>query len=83
MAHTKAQGSVKGNRDSQPKYLGVKLIAGQKAYPGNIIVRQRGTKFFAGSGVSMGRDFTLFATTEGIVSFKTFKSKKIAVIANQ
>lgn len=80
MAHTKAQGSVKGNRDSQPKYLGVKLTGGQKAYPGNIIIRQRGTKFFGGSGVGMGRDFTLFATREGVVSFKSLKGKRFVAI---
>lgn len=76
MAHTKAQGSVKGNRDSRPKYRGVKLYGGQKVIPGNIIVRQLGTKFFAGTGVSMGKDFTLFAVQEGIVRFKTLKGKK-------
>lgn len=77
MAHTKAQGSVKGNRDSRAKRLGVKLYGGQKAIPGNILVRQKGTKFFAGDGVSMGHDYTLFAVTEGTVAFKTLKGKKI------
>lgn len=76
MAHTKAQGSVKGNRDSRPKYRGVKIYGGQKVAPGNIIVRQLGTKFFAGSGVSMGKDFTLFAVEAGTVHFKTLKGKK-------
>ena len=61
MAHTKAQGSVKGNRDSRAKRRGVKLYGGQKVLPGNIIVRQKGTKFFAGNGVLMGKDYTLFA----------------------
>ena len=60
MAHTKAQGSVKGNRDSRSKRLGVKLYAGEKALKGSIIVRQKGTRIFAGRGVSMGKDFTLF-----------------------
>ena len=75
MAHTKAQGAVKGNRDSIAKRLGVKLYGGEKVYPGNIIVRQRGTKFFAGNGVSMGKDHTLFALIEGTVNFKTLAGK--------
>lgn len=80
MAHTKAQGSVKGNRDSRPKFRGVKLYGGQKAIPGNILVRQVGTKFFAGQGVSMGKDFTLFAVQEGIVQFTTKRGKKFIEI---
>lgn len=76
MAHTKAQGSVKGNRDSRPKMLGVKLYGGQKAQNGNILVRQRGTKFFAGSGVAMGNDFTLYSLITGVVKFKTLRGKK-------
>lgn len=76
MAHTKAQGSVKGNRDSRAKKLGVKLYGGQKVFPGNILVRQKGTKFFAGSGVSMGNDYTLYAVQEGIISFKILRGKK-------
>jgi large subunit ribosomal protein L27 len=81
MAHTKAQGSVRGNRDSKAKRLGVKLYAGQKAIKGNILVRQKGTKFFAGPGVSMGNDFTLYAIQDGIVNFGTSKGKKIVKIA--
>ena len=77
MAHTKAQGSVKGNRDSRPKYLGVKLYGGEKAMPGNIIVRQRGSKFHPGFGVSMGNDFTLYATGNGKVNYKRRQGKKI------
>jgi large subunit ribosomal protein L27 len=77
MAHTKAQGAVKGNRDSIAKRLGIKIYAGQYVSPGNIIVRQRGTKFFPGSGVSMGKDYTIFAVEKGIVSFKTQRGKKI------
>lgn len=80
MAHTKAQGSVKGNRDSRPKRRGIKLYGGQKVMPGNIIVRQNGTKFFAGEGVSMGKDYTLFAVTEGKVAFKTLKGKQIVEV---
>lgn len=77
MAHTKAQGSVKGNRDSIAKRLGVKIYGGQKARPGSIIVRQKGTKFYPGDGVSMGKDFTIFALNTGVVKFKTLRGKKI------
>ena len=76
MAHTKAQGSVKGNRDSRPKRLGVKLYGGQKAIPGNIILRQRGTRVNPGKGVGIGKDHTLFSLIEGVVKFKTLRSKK-------
>ncbi len=82
MAHTKAQGAVKGNRDSKPKRLGVKIYGGQKAIAGNILVRQKGTKFHAGKGVSMGRDFTLFALLDGVVNFKLLKGKKFIEILN-
>ena len=82
MAHTKAQGSVKGNRDSISKRLGVKIYGGQKVSRGNIIVRQKGTKLFPGLGVSMGKDYTLFAIRDGIVSFKSLKGKKIAEVVN-
>jgi large subunit ribosomal protein L27 len=76
MAHTKAQGAVKGNRDSRAKRLGVKVYGGQKVTAGNIIVRQKGTKFRAGKGASMGRDFTLFSLIDGTVNFKLLKGKK-------
>jgi large subunit ribosomal protein L27 len=76
MAHTKAQGSVKGNRDSRPKRRGIKMYGGAHATPGNIIVRQKGSVFNAGDGVAMGKDFTLFAMQEGKVSFKKLKGKK-------
>ena len=76
MAHTKAQGSVKGNRDSLPKHLGVKVYGGSKVIPGNIIVRQKGTKFFPGDGVSMGKDYTLFAMKEGTVQFRQLHGKQ-------
>jgi len=69
MAHKKAGGSSRNGRDSAGRHLGVKLYGGQLAIPGNIIVRQRGTKHFAGEGVGMGRDHTLFALTEGRVTF--------------
>jgi large subunit ribosomal protein L27 len=71
MAHKKAGGSSRNGRDSNPKYLGVKLFGGQAVVPGNIIVRQRGTKFHAGTGVGMGRDHTLYALVGGQVAFKT------------
>ena len=82
MAHTKAQGSVKGNRDSSAKRLGVKIYGGQKVTAGNIIVRQRGTKFFAGKNVSMGKDHTLFSLIEGTVLFKLLKGKKFIEVLN-
>ena len=71
MAHKKAGGSAKNLTDSNPKYLGVKLYAGEKAQPGAILVRQRGTKTLPGKNVGMGRDHTLFALISGIVSFRT------------
>jgi large subunit ribosomal protein L27 len=77
MAHTKAQGSVKGNRDSRAKRLGVKIYGGQKTKAGSIIVRQKGTKFKAGSNVLMGKDYTLFSKVEGIVKFKNLLGKRI------
>lgn len=80
MAHTKAQGSVKGNRDSISKRLGVKIYGGQKAINGNIIVRQRGSKVFAGKGTSMGKDYTIYATLAGIVNFKTLRGKKFVEV---
>lgn len=82
MAHTKAQGAVKGNRDSVAKRLGVKIYGGQKAISGNIIVRQKGTKFFPGTGVSMGKDFTLYAIKEGIVNFRDLRGKKFVEVNN-
>jgi len=82
MAHTKAQGAVKGNRDSRAKRLGIKIYGGQKATAGNIIVRQKGTKVRAGKGVSMGKDFTLFSLIEGTVTFKTLKGKKFVEVLN-
>ncbi len=69
MAHIKGGGSTLNGRDSNPKYLGVKCYGGQHVIAGNIIVRQRGTRFHPGSGVGMGRDHTLFALIEGKVKF--------------
>ena len=70
MAHKKGQGSSRNGRDSQPKMLGVKRFAGQFVTGGSIIVRQRGTKFYPGLNVGIGRDHTLFAKIDGIVDFK-------------
>lgn len=69
MAHRKAGGTAKNLRDSNPKYLGIKLADGQRAQSGSIIVRQRGTVIMAGNNVSVGKDHTLFALKEGIVKF--------------
>ena len=71
MAHKKAGGSTRNGRDSNPKYLGVKIYGGQAVNAGNIIIRQRGTKWHAGANVGMGKDHTLFATTAGRVRFTT------------
>jgi len=69
MAHKKGQGSTRNGRDSNPKYRGVKLYAGETAKIGSIIIRQCGTKFFPGKNVQIGRDYTLFATGPGIIKF--------------
>ena len=71
MAHKKSGGSSKNGRDSNPQYLGVKKYGGELVIPGNIIVRQRGTKYYPGDNVGMGKDHTLFAVTEGHVKFQT------------
>jgi large subunit ribosomal protein L27 len=70
MAHKKGQGSSRNGRDSNAQYRGVKLYGGQQAKAGSVIIRQCGTKFFPGSNVGMGRDYTLFATAEGTVRFQ-------------
>lgn len=69
MAHKKGQGSVKNGRDSRSKRLGVKKFGGQSVIAGNILIRQRGTKFHPGTGVGIGRDHTLFALVDGTVFF--------------
>lgn len=76
MSKTKATGATKLGRDSQPKYLGVKLYAGQKAKPGMIIIRQRGTKFYAGKNVRKGSDDTLYSAIEGIVQYGSKRIKR-------
>jgi large subunit ribosomal protein L27 len=77
MAHKKGQGSSRNGRDSNAQYRGVKLFAGQKVVAGSILVRQCGTKFFPGSNVQMGRDYTLFATADGQVRFQ---GRKVHVV---
>jgi len=82
MASKKAGGSTKNGRDSNPKYLGVKVFGGQAVNAGQIIVRQRGTKFHNGKGAGLGRDFTVFALKEGTVKFTKHKTgrKVISII---
>jgi large subunit ribosomal protein L27 len=81
MSSKKGVGSSRNGRDSNPKYLGIKLFAGQAAKAGNIIVRQRGSKYRPGNNVGMGRDFTLFAKADGIVEFiKNSKKGKVVNI---
>jgi large subunit ribosomal protein L27 len=80
MAHKKAGGSSRNGRDSPGQRLGVKRFGGQAVVAGNIIVRQRGTKFHPGRNVGLGRDFTLFALSEGIVRFDTTSAKRVHVI---
>lgn len=75
MAHTKAAGSTRLGRESESKRLGVKLFDGQKANPGNIIIRQRGTKYLPGRNVKKGKDDTLYALKEGIVKFQKKRIK--------
>ena len=70
MAHKKAGGSTRNGRDSNPKYLGVKRYGGEAVLAGNILVRQRGTRFHAGENVGVGRDHTLFALSEGKVKYQ-------------
>ncbi len=79
MAHKKGEGSVKNGRDSESKRLGVKIFGGQAAIAGNIIIRQRGTKFHPGKNVGLGRDFTIFALTDGLVEFRKTKDDKTFV----
>ena len=79
MAHKKGEGSVKNGRDSQSKRLGVKIYGGQAVVAGNIIIRQRGTVYHPGKNVGVGRDFTIFALTDGLVEFKKSKGDKTFV----
>jgi large subunit ribosomal protein L27 len=70
MAHKKGGGSSRNGRDSNPQYLGVKAYAGERVTGGSILVRQRGTKFFPGTNVGLGKDYTLFAKVDGIVKYE-------------
>ncbi|MGX6646464.1 50S ribosomal protein L27 [Maricaulaceae bacterium MS644] len=79
MAHKKAGGSSRNGRDSAGRRLGVKKSGGQHVIPGNIIIRQRGTKYYPGDNVGMGKDHTLFALTEGRVAFRKRKDDKTFV----
>lgn len=80
MAHVKASGTAKGNKDSVSKRLGVKVYGGQYAKPGHIIIRQKGTKVHPGSGVMMGRDFTIFSVASGKVQFSNKLGKQMVSV---
>ena len=79
MAHKKGEGSVKNGRDSHSKRLGVKIFGGQAAISGNIIIRQRGTVYHPGENVGVGKDFTLFALSDGVVTFSKGKQNRTFV----
>ncbi|GIW22612.1 MAG: 50S ribosomal protein L27 [Candidatus Sericytochromatia bacterium] len=81
MAHKKGVGSTKNGRDSESKRLGVKVYGGQSVVAGNIIVRQRGTKFHPGKNVGLGKDYTIFSLIDGVVAFERMgaKRKKVSV----
>ena len=80
MAHKKGQGSTRNGRDSNPKYRGPKVAHGQFVTAGSILVRQCGTKWHPAKGVGKGRDFTLFALTDGVVSFKKTKKTTVSIL---
>ena len=84
-ASKKGQGSTRNGRDSNPKYLGVKKYDGEVVKAGNIIVRQRGTKFHPGTNMGLGKDYTLFALTDGYVKFENFRKgkKKVSIYAER
>lgn len=81
MAHKKGQGTSKNGRDSHAQRLGVKKFGGEKVIAGNIILRQRGTRYHPGKNVGLGKDYTLFALTDGVVAFDR-EHRKINVVAN-
>lgn len=85
MAHKKGQGSSRNGRDSRGQRRGVKRFGGQAVIPGNIIIRQVGTKIHPGTGVGMGRDYTIFATVPGVVTFERFGKdrKRVSVLPAQ
>ncbi len=80
MAHKKAGGSSKNGRDSNPQYRGIKVYGGQKVTAGSILVRQVGSSFHAGTNVGLGRDFTLFALMDGVVSYRVGKKNRRFVL---
>jgi large subunit ribosomal protein L27 len=82
MAHKKGLGSSRNGRDSNPKMLGVKVFAGQRVDGGEIIVRQRGTRFRPGVGVGLGRDHTLFATRAGVVEFRPTRKGRVVSVGD-
>ena len=85
MAHKKGEGSSRNGRESHSHRLGVKLFGGQVAIPGNIIIRQRGTRFYPGEGVMMGKDHTIFAVEKGIVQFRKRRGERnyVSVVSDQ
>jgi large subunit ribosomal protein L27 len=84
MAHKKAGGSTRNGRDSESKRLGVKMFGGQQVVAGNILVRQRGTQFHPGTNTGLGKDYTIFAKTDGVVKFETKgpKNRKYISVVN-
>ncbi len=82
MAHKKAGGSSRNGRDSAGKRLGVKVFGGQKVVAGNIIVRQRGTKYHPGTNVGIGRDHTLFSLTDGVVKFRQTRERQFVEVVS-
>jgi large subunit ribosomal protein L27 len=80
MAHKKGEGSVRNGRDSRSRRLGVKIFGGQPAISGNIILRQKGTVYHPGANVGIGKDFTIFALTDGIVEFRKTRSKTLVSV---
>ena len=80
MAHKKGGGSTRNGRDSEAKRLGIKKFGGEYVIPGNIIVRQRGTKFHPGLNTDLGKDYTLFATAEGFVTFEEKHGKQVVSV---
>lgn len=83
MAHKTGKGSTRNGRDSNPQFRGVKKYGGERVIPGNIIVRQVGNKFHPGENVGQGRDFTLFALSDGVVEFRKGKKKTVHVVPAQ
>jgi len=80
MAHKKGEGSVRNGRDSHSKRHGVKIYGGQPAISGNIILRQRGTVYHPGNNVGLGKDFTIFALSDGIVEFRRVRNKTLVSV---